>query len=71
MAFVFDLYAELLEVFPSPYIHIGGDECPRTEWLASAALLSSWPGSADWPDPSNCSAGSPSSCGTGSPNAAG
>ena len=36
MAFVFDVYAELLEVFDSPYIHIGGDECPRTEWLASS-----------------------------------
>ena len=36
MAFVFDVYAELLEVFDSPYIHVGGDECPRTEWQASA-----------------------------------
>ena len=36
MAFVFDVYAELLEVFDSPYIHVGGDECPRTEWLTSS-----------------------------------
>ena len=36
MAFVFDVYAELLEVFDSRYIHVGGDECPRTEWLASS-----------------------------------
>lgn len=35
MRVVFDLYEELLEVFPSRYIHVGGDECPRVEWLAS------------------------------------
>jgi hexosaminidase len=23
---------EVLELFPSKYIHIGGDECPKTEW---------------------------------------
>ncbi|MFV0132025.1 beta-N-acetylhexosaminidase [Streptomyces sp. HMX87] len=23
---------EVMEVFPSPYLHIGGDECPTTEW---------------------------------------
>ena len=37
MAFVFDLYEELLEVFDSPYVHVGGDECPREEWIASPA----------------------------------
>jgi hexosaminidase len=37
MAVVHDLYEELLEVFPSRYIHVGGDECPPTEWLASPA----------------------------------
>jgi hexosaminidase len=37
MSVVFDLYDELLDVFPSPYIHVGGDECPRTEWLADPA----------------------------------
>ena len=36
MEFVLDLYTELLDVFPSPYVHVGGDECPREEWLASA-----------------------------------
>lgn len=36
LAFVFDLYEELLDVFPSRYVHVGGDETPRTEWLASA-----------------------------------
>ena len=35
MAMVFDLYEELLDVFPSRYVHIGGDECPTAEWLAS------------------------------------
>ncbi|WP_306336821.1 beta-N-acetylhexosaminidase [Streptomyces sp. KL118A] len=28
---------EVLDVFPSPHIHIGGDECPTTEWAASPA----------------------------------
>jgi len=23
---------EVMELFPSPYIHIGGDECPKTRW---------------------------------------
>jgi hexosaminidase len=35
MHVVFDLYEELLDVFPSRYVHIGGDECPTVEWLAS------------------------------------
>ncbi|MEU9144120.1 beta-N-acetylhexosaminidase [Streptomyces sp. NPDC048349] len=26
---------EVMEVFPSPYIHLGGDECPTTEWEQS------------------------------------
>ncbi|MFC9328189.1 beta-N-acetylhexosaminidase [Kitasatospora sp. NPDC057015] len=26
---------EVLDVFPSPYIHVGGDECPTTEWEQS------------------------------------
>ena len=37
MTVVFDLYEELLEVFDSPYVHVGGDECPREEWIASPA----------------------------------
>jgi hexosaminidase len=37
LALVLGIYAELLDVFPSRYVHIGGDECPRTEWLASPA----------------------------------
>ena len=35
MRFVLGLYEELLEVFPSRYVHVGGDECPRVEWRAS------------------------------------
>jgi hexosaminidase len=35
LAVVFDLYEELLDIFPSRYIHIGGDECEPDEWLAS------------------------------------
>lgn len=27
---------EVIELFPSQYIHIGGDECPKTEWKKSA-----------------------------------
>lgn len=32
-----DILTELLDVFDSPWIHIGGDECPRTQWQASEA----------------------------------
>ncbi|MDQ0585155.1 beta-N-acetylhexosaminidase [Streptomyces rishiriensis] len=28
---------EVMDVFPSPYIHVGGEECPTTEWTRSAA----------------------------------
>jgi N-acetyl-beta-hexosaminidase len=27
-----DVLAEVCELFPSEYIHIGGDECPKTHW---------------------------------------
>jgi hexosaminidase len=30
-----DVLREVLDVFPSKYIHIGGDECPKEEWRAS------------------------------------
>ncbi|WP_329261657.1 beta-N-acetylhexosaminidase [Streptomyces sp. NBC_01478] len=28
---------EVMDVFPSPYIHVGGEECPTAEWTHSAA----------------------------------
>lgn len=37
MAMVEDVFAQLIDVFPSRYIHIGGDECPKTQWEASPA----------------------------------
>jgi hexosaminidase len=30
---------EVLTLFPSRYIHVGGDECPKTEWAHSPAAL--------------------------------
>ncbi len=27
-----DVLAEVMDLFPSPYIHIGGDECPKERW---------------------------------------
>lgn len=30
--FIYDVLDELLELFPSEYIHIGGDEAPKKEW---------------------------------------
>ena len=29
---IFDILEDLLEIFPSEYIHIGGDEAPKTRW---------------------------------------
>ncbi|MFE6271342.1 beta-N-acetylhexosaminidase [Streptomyces goshikiensis] len=34
------VFEELLELFPvevSPFVHVGGDECPKAQWRASAA----------------------------------
>jgi len=30
--FLESVLTEIMELFPSEYIHIGGDECPKTEW---------------------------------------
>jgi len=30
--FLEDVLTEVMELFPSEYIHIGGDECPKTQW---------------------------------------
>ncbi len=32
MQFLEDVITEVAAMFPGPYIHIGGDECPRTRW---------------------------------------
>ncbi len=32
MQFLKDVLAEVIELFPSEYIHIGGDECPKVRW---------------------------------------
>lgn len=32
MKFLEDVLTEVMDVFPSEYIHIGGDECPRVRW---------------------------------------
>lgn len=38
LKFAKDILGEICDVFDSPYIHIGGDECPKTEWaLAETA----------------------------------
>jgi hexosaminidase len=31
-AFLEDVFAEVLALFPGDYVHIGGDECPKTRW---------------------------------------
>lgn len=30
--FLEDIFAEIMGLFPAEYIHIGGDECPKTQW---------------------------------------
>ena len=30
--FLEDVYTEIMDIFPSKYIHIGGDECPKVRW---------------------------------------
>ncbi len=32
-----DVLDEVVDVFPGEYVHLGGDECPVTEWQASPA----------------------------------
>jgi hexosaminidase len=31
-AFLGDVLSEVIDLFPGKYIHIGGDECPKTRW---------------------------------------
>ena len=35
-AFLEDVLREVMDIFPSEYIHIGGDEAPKTRWRESA-----------------------------------
>jgi hexosaminidase len=35
-AFLEDILTETAALFPGPYIHIGGDECPKERWRAHA-----------------------------------
>lgn len=30
--FIDDVLTEIVDIFPSEYIHVGGDECPKTRW---------------------------------------
>jgi hexosaminidase len=36
LRFYENVLEDVLEVFPSEYVHLGGDECPKEEWRASA-----------------------------------
>ncbi|MGP4112257.1 beta-N-acetylhexosaminidase [Streptomyces sp. 4N509B] len=37
LAFYENVLTEVLEIFPSPYVHLGGDECVKDQWRASPA----------------------------------
>ena len=32
LPFIYDIFDEVLTLFPSHYIHVGGDECPKDKW---------------------------------------
>ena len=32
LKFIDDVLGEIIEIFPSEYIHVGGDECPKSSW---------------------------------------
>lgn len=32
LAFIEDVLNEIVDIFPSEYIHVGGDECPKVRW---------------------------------------
>ncbi|MBI3713897.1 MAG: family 20 glycosylhydrolase [Burkholderiales bacterium] len=34
--FLENVLTEVMDLFPAPYVHIGGDEAPKTRWKASA-----------------------------------
>ena len=33
--FLEEVLTEVMDLFPGPYIHVGGDECPKTQWKQS------------------------------------
>jgi hexosaminidase len=35
LRFCSDVLDEVARIFPDPYVHVGGDECPTTEWKSS------------------------------------
>jgi hexosaminidase len=37
VAFVRTVLREVLEIFPGPFIHLGGDECPSVQWSEAEA----------------------------------
>jgi hexosaminidase len=37
LSFIEDVLTEVLALFPSKFIHVGGDECPKEEWKKSPA----------------------------------
>jgi hexosaminidase len=39
LAFLRDVLDEVLALFPSPFIHVGGDECPKVEWSQAPSAL--------------------------------
>ncbi|WP_298064341.1 glycoside hydrolase family 20 protein [uncultured Rikenella sp.] len=34
LQFIDEVLAEIIDIFPSEYIHVGGDECPKVRWEA-------------------------------------
>jgi hexosaminidase len=39
LEFCREVLRQVVDVFPSPYIHIGGDECPTTQWATAPSAL--------------------------------
>lgn len=35
--FLEDVFSEIIDIFPSEYIHVGGDECPKVRWESCPA----------------------------------
>src|SRR4029078_11567487 len=38
--FLEDVLAEVVELFPGPYVHVGGDEMPKKRWKESEGAQS-------------------------------